>query len=68
MENNLVMLPRKDWFNRGDRLKVKDPWHLLAERELIFAGMNGKQRVRVLLNWMGREQSVVLDKNLLVAA
>jgi hypothetical protein len=63
-----IVLPRKDWFNRGDALKVKDLWHLLAGRDLIFAGMNGRQRVRVLLNWMGRGQSVVLEKNLLVAA
>jgi transcription antitermination factor NusG len=64
----VIQLPGRDWFRVGQKLRVRDRWHLLAERELIFSGMSGADRVRVLMTWMGREQSVVLDKNLVAAA
>ena len=33
-------------FTRGQKLKVKDPWHILSGYDLEFAGMSTRERVR----------------------
>ena len=37
--NGPIRLPKRDFFTRGQKLKVKDPWHILSGYDLEFAGM-----------------------------
>ena len=43
--NGLIRLPKRDFFTRGQKLKVKDPWHILSGYDLEFAGMSTRVRV-----------------------
>jgi hypothetical protein len=36
--NRPIRLPKRDFFTRGQKLKVKDPWHILSGYDLEFAG------------------------------
>ena len=58
--NGPVRLPKRDFFTRGQKLKVKDPWHILSGYDLEFAGMPTRERVRVMLEWFGRRQTTAL--------
>ena len=53
-----IRLLKRDFFTRGQKLKVKDPWHILSGYDLEFAGMSTRERVRVMLEWFGRSQSL----------
>ena len=64
--NGLIRLPKRDFFTRGQKLKVKDPWHILSGYDLEFAGMS--TRVRVMLEWFGRRQTIALPINSVVGA
>lgn len=64
----VIRLPIKPQFEAGDRLRIRDPWHVLAGRELLYLGMKGADRVRVLALWFGIEQEVALETRLVVAA
>ena len=55
--NGPIRLPKRDFFTRGQKLKVKDPWHILSGYDLEFAGMSTRERVRVMLEWFGRRQT-----------
>ena len=44
--NGPIRLPKRDFFTRGQKLKVKDPWHILSGYDLEFAGMSTRERVR----------------------
>ena len=33
-------LPKRDFFTRGQKLKVKDPWHILSGYDLEFASIS----------------------------
>jgi hypothetical protein len=35
-----------------------DPWHILSGYDLEFAGMSPRERVRVMLEWFGRRQTI----------
>ena len=43
--NRPIRLPKRDFFTRGQKLKVKDPWHILSGYDLEFAGMSTRERV-----------------------
>jgi hypothetical protein len=62
--NGPIRLPKRDFFTRGQKLKVKDPWHILSGCDLEFAGMSTRERVRVTLEWFGRRQAIALPINL----
>jgi hypothetical protein len=51
--NGPIRLPKRDFFTRGQKLKVKDPWHILSGYDLEFAGMSTRERVHVMLEWFG---------------
>ena len=61
-----IRLPKRDFFTRGQKLKVKDPWHILSGYDLEFAGMSTRERVRVMLEWFGRRQTIALPINSVV--
>ena len=46
--NRPIRLPKRDFLTRGQKLKVKDPWHILSGYDLEFAGMSTRERVRVM--------------------
>jgi hypothetical protein len=48
--NGPIRLPKRDFFTRGQKLKVKDPWHILSGYDLEFAGMSTRERVRCWTN------------------
>ena len=58
--------PLISFFTRGQKLKVKDPWHILSGYDLEFAGMSTRERVRVMLEWFGRRQTIALPINSVV--
>ena len=60
--NGPIRLPKWDFFTRGQKLKVKDPWHILSGYDLEFAGMSTRERVRVMLEWFGRRQTIAHNK------
>ena len=62
--NGPIRLPKWDFFTRGQ--KVKDPWHILSGYDLEFAGMSTRERVRVMLEWFGRRQTIALPINSVV--
>ena len=64
--NGLIRLPKRDFFTRGQKLKVKDPWHILSGYDLEFAGRSTRERVRVMLEWFGRRQTIALPINSVV--
>ena len=64
--NGPIRLPKWDFFTRGQKLKVKDPWHILSGYDLEFAGMSTRERVRVMLEWFGRRQTIALPINSVV--
>ena len=64
--NGPIRLPKRDFFTRGQKLKVKDPWHILSGYDLEFAGMSTRERVRVMLEWFGRRQTIALLINSVV--
>jgi hypothetical protein len=64
--NRRIRLPKRDFFTRGQKLKVKDPWHILSGYDLEFAGMSTRERVRVMLEWFGRRQTIALSINSVV--
>jgi hypothetical protein len=64
--NRPIRLPKRDFFTRGQKLKVKDPWHILSGYDLEFAGMSTRERVRVMLEWFGRRQTIALPINSVV--
>ena len=64
--NGPIRLPKRDFFTRGQKLKVKDPWHILSGYDLEFAGMSTRERVRVMLEWFGRRQTIALPINSVV--
>jgi hypothetical protein len=64
--NGPIRLPKRDFFTRGQKLKVKDPWHILSSYDLEFAGMSTRERVRVMLGWFGRRQTIALPINSVV--
>ena len=64
--NGPIRLPKRDFFTRGQKLKVKDPWHILSGYDLEFAGMSTRERVRVMLEWFGRRQTIALSINSVV--
>ena len=64
--NGPIRLPKRDFFTRGRKLKVKDPWHILSGYDLEFAGMSTRERVRVMLEWFGRRQTIALPINSVV--
>ena len=66
--NGVIVLPKRDRWIRGSALKTRDPWHVLAGRPLLFQGMRGKDRARVLIQWFGQSQYVDIPANLLVSA
>ncbi len=57
----LIKLPKRPWFSKHQILRTKDPWHVLAGHDLVFKSMAGKDRIRVMMQWLGREQLVTLD-------
>jgi len=42
------------------------PWHILSGYDLEFAGMSTRERVRVMLEWFGRRQTIALPINSVV--
>ena len=44
------------------------PWHILSGYDLEFAGMSTRERVRVMLEWFGRRQTIALPINSVVGA
>jgi hypothetical protein len=64
--NGSIRLPKRDFFTRGQKLKVKDPWHILSGYDVEFAGMSTRERVRVMLEWFGRRQTIALQINSVV--
>ena len=64
--NGPIRLPKRDFFARAQKLKVKDPWHILSGYDLEFAGMSTRERVRVMLEWFGRRQTIALPINSVV--
>ena len=64
--NGPIRLPKRDFFTRGQKLKVKDAWHILSGYDLEFAGMSTRERVRVMLEWFGRRQTIALPINSVV--
>jgi hypothetical protein len=47
-------------------IAIKDPWHILSGYDLEFAGMSTRERVRVMLEWFGRRQTIALPINSVV--
>jgi len=64
--NGPIRLQKRDFFTRGQKLKVKDPWHVLSGYDLEFTGMSTRERVRVMLEWFGRRQTIALPINSVV--
>ena len=64
--NDRIRLPKRDFFTRGQKLKVKEPWHVLSGYDLEFAGTSTRERVRVMLEWFGRRQTIALPINSVV--
>jgi hypothetical protein len=64
--NGPIRLPKRDFFTRGQKVKVEDPWHILSGYDLEFAGMSTRERVRVMLEWFGRRQTIALPINSVV--
>ena len=64
--NRPIRLPKRDFFTRGQKLKVKDPWHILSGYDLELAGMSTRERVHVMLEWFGRRQTIALPINSVV--
>jgi hypothetical protein len=64
--NGPIRVPKRDFFTRGQKVKVKDPWHTLSGYDLEFAGMSTRERVRVMLEWFGRRQTIALPINSVV--
>ena len=64
--NGPIRLPKRDFFTRGQKLKVKDPWHILSGYDLEFAGMSTRERGRVMVEWFGRRQTIALPINSVV--
>jgi transcriptional antiterminator RfaH len=63
--DGLVKLPRPRGLQPGDRVRVmRGPFE---GRLAIYAGMNGHQRVAVLLAMLGSERRVLLPKNVVRA-
>jgi transcription antitermination factor NusG len=69
-QEGVVVLPKAEGrrFKRGERVVVRDRWHVLGGRELLVEGMKGADRVRVLFSWFGSKHSHVLDAKLLRVA
>jgi hypothetical protein len=42
------------------------PWHILSGYDLEFAGVSTRERVRVMLEWFGRRQTIALPINSVV--
>ena len=57
----------KEPFDRGQVLRVKDVWHVLHGRDLLFQGMRATDRVQVMLTWFGRKQVLDLQSSLVEA-
>ncbi len=71
--DGVILLPRQtpllrgEPFERGQVLHVKDRWHALSGRDLLFAGMKGRDRVQVMLSWFGTERVIDIDLRLVSA-
>jgi transcription antitermination factor NusG len=59
--NGLIRLPEPPRFMKGQKLRVRDQWHLLARHELLVEGMPDKHRVTVLFRLFGAKQRVSLN-------
>lgn len=71
--DGVIMPPReeryaKEPYDRGQIVRVRDPWHPLHGHDLTFVGMRSSDRVLVMLSWFGRSQPVHLDSRLVQAA
>ena len=63
--NRPIRLPKKGFFTRGQKLKVKDPWHILSGYDLEFAGMSTRERARDA-GVVRRRQAIALPINSVV--
>jgi transcriptional antiterminator RfaH len=58
--NGLIELPKPRGFRRGDQVRIiRGPF---CERIALYAGMNGRERVTVLLTLLGGVQRTTLAK------
>jgi transcription antitermination factor NusG len=58
--NGFVVLPKPPGLTRGDKVQVTHG--PLNGRTAIFAGMRSRQRVEVLLTFLGSQQRLILPK------
>lgn len=60
MREGVVDLPPAPQWYVGQELEMRDLNHMLAGKTLIFQGMRSKDRVKVLLHWLGSDRVVDL--------
>jgi transcription antitermination factor NusG len=58
--NGFVVLPRPPGLTRGDKVQVTHG--PLNGNIAIYQGMRGRQRVEVLLTFLGAQQRIVLNR------
>ena len=65
-EQGFVRLDSAPRFSRGDKIRVQDG--AFVDCIGLFDGMAERQRVAILLNFLGRQARVVLDRDSVAAA
>ena len=64
--NGPIQLPKRDFFTRGQKLKVKDPGTFSPATIWNSPALSTRERVRVMLEWFGRRQTIALPINSVV--
>ena len=59
-------ITKKGFLHSWPEAEGQGPWHILSGYDLEFAGMSTRERVRVMLEWSGRRQTIALPINSVV--
>ena len=59
-------ITKKGFLHSWPEAEGQGPWHILSGYDLEFAGMSTRERVRVMLEWFGRRQTIALPINSVV--
>jgi len=65
-DNGFVKLEQRSPFASGDKIRIREG--AFADALGLFEGMSGKERVAILLDFLGRKVRVVLDMDFIEAA
>jgi hypothetical protein len=60
------LITKKGFLHSWPEAEGQGPWHILSGYDLEFAGMSTRERVRVMLEWFGRRQTIALPINSVV--